>query len=781
MYTFDIEKILHNFNVTEEDIQLRYKIEEKLPLMSKILIEKFYKQYLQNDNEITSYFKYVNIDFFLTRIEEFIIFIYSAPLNQDYVERISKVGKIHADIKLKNVKVKYAFFGLNQLLYEISVVEPLIKDNFKSLSKFLAIAEYIILESTNFASNKLSADIFNNSPLWVLDKLNSLLLVHKKNYDKVKRSIENSTDEGINSIMNDPSKCEFHHFLENIKQQSDFQQVIKIDIDEINNLHMQWHVCIKNIKESLEDKNADKQKKNFIDLTNITHKLTELIDQPTENFSTNSFLALNAGLKTITFINTLFSNRNMILNSELDIQDNVIHTITENIQNTFTGTLKNIQVQTQELESKNYDVIKKIKYKEYVFYIGILLQPLSNKLYFKRTLLLLFEALELNFSIKEREFTLVEYAEKAESANRAKDVFLSSVSHELRTPLTAVNGYSEVLMHRKDTPENIKGYLKKINIAGNNLLELVNTILDFARLEAGKTLFNPSLNSVYLVLQEVETLSAPMAQKKKITLDILIDLHIYLMFDAKLFKQVLLNLVSNAIKFTPENGKVTLKINYDEKEKGYKFSVCDNGVGISKSDQKKLFNSFTQIDNIYQKSASGSGLGLMICKNIIEKLHHGRIWVESEENSGSCFHILFPTKNPSTITYVINKVPKNAKHILIVEDSPTDRDLLQTFLEKKFKLTFTNTNNGAKNILSTKTFDMILLDFYLEDGISSEITKYMEDENINIPTVILSAEHEITVAKRIYVNNDIESILNKKEIQEFCTVLNPDLIGETTK
>ncbi len=777
MYTLKIEKLLHNFNVTEEDIQLRYKLDEKLPMISKILIEKFYKQYLQNDKEVSSYFKYINMDFILTRLKEFIIFIYSAPLNQDYIEEISKVGKIHADIKLNNAKVKYAFFGLNQLLYDISKVEPLIKNNFKSLSKFLAMTEYIIIESTNFSINKLSANISPNSPLWTIDKLNSLLLMHKVNYNKVENNINGNTQDtiAIDSIKDDPLKCEFHNFIENIKQEPGFKKVIQIDFNEIEHLHIQWHVCIKNIKKAIKNNNIDKQNKNFKELTHITNKLTKLIDQPIKKFSTNGFLALNAGLKTITFINFLFSNRNMILNSELDIQDNVIHTVLQNIQTAFAGTLKNTQVQTQELNNKDYDIIKKIKYKEHTFYIGILLQTLPNKFYLERTLHLLLEALELHFSIKEREFTLIEYAEKAESANRSKDVFLSSISHELRTPLTAVNGYSEILMYRKDTPENIKSYLKKINIAGNNLLALVNTILVFARLEAGKMKFNPTLNSVYLLLQEVEILSIPMAHKKNITLNLLIDLRIHLVFDLKLVKQVLLNLISNAIKFTPERGTVTLTLSYDEERKGYKFSVCDNGIGISESNQKKLFHSFTQIDNIYQKSVSGSGLGLMICKKIIEELHNGHIWVESEEDNGSCFHVLFPTKDPATITYSINKAPKGSKRLLIVEDNPTDRELMQSYLENKFALTFTNTNNGAKNILNAETFDMVLLDFYLEDGISSEITRYMEDENINIPTVILSNENEVTVAEQIHVNNNIDIILSKKDLKEFCAILNPEL------
>ena len=132
--------------------------------------------------------------------------------------------------------------------------------------------------------------------------------------------------------------------------------------------------------------------------------------------------------------------------------------------------------------------------------------------------------------------------------------------------------------------------------------------------------------------------------RKNISLNIYIDENLYLMIDPELFKKVLLNLISNAIKFTPEDGKIYISANYSKKYNEYLFSICDTGIGISKEDQTKLFHSFVQIENIYQKGESGSGLGLMICKKIIEELHYGRIWVESEPDNGSCFYFTIPIK-----------------------------------------------------------------------------------------------------------------------------------------
>ena len=773
MHRLSIEELLKTFAITNEDIQSLEGIKEKLPILSNILIDKFYIQYLKENKEIAHYSNHADINHFLKTMKEFIVFIFTPPLDQNYLDRICKVGHVHARIKLDSSKVKYGFFGINMLLREMSVTNPLVNSNFELLSKFLAMAEHIIIDSAYYKVSTTSNNASEASLIWKLMEIYDVFLFHKENYYKVEKFMK--TDEksmsAINTIVNDPSECKCQKLLENLNKESELLKASGIDLDELKELHIKWHISISNLKSEIEEQNTKKQESHFEELTLITHKIYELIDKPLKEFSTSAFLSLNAGLKAIRAIHTIFSKHDLILKTQNDIQINVINSVKDSLQEVLAWAIEDIEISTQDLDVKKYDLTKKIKYKEFTFYFGILLKPLANKLYLKEMLILLLEALELNFSIKEREQSLREYADKAENANRAKDVFLTSMSHELRTPLTAVNGYSEVLMLRPDTPENIRGYIKKINIAGNNLLDLVNTILDFAKLEAGQMKFNPKLSSIFLILQEVEILMLPMAQKKNITLNTILDLHLYLMVDPKLFKQVMLNLMSNAIKFTPEGGEISLKLSYEEKEKEYKFSLCDNGIGISKENQEKLFQSFVQIENVYQKSEPGSGLGLMLCKKIIEELHHGRIWVESELGKGSCFNITIPTVTSTISTYSVLNAPDTAKHICIVEDSETYRRLFETYLEKKFKLTFTDTVNGAKQLLNAEKFDLILLNFYLADGIGSEVLNYMEEENLNIPVVVMSEEADLQIAHKIYKNPNIESILNKKDIEEFCKIL----------
>lgn len=244
---------------------------------------------------------------------------------------------------------------------------------------------------------------------------------------------------------------------------------------------------------------------------------------------------------------------------------------------------------------------------------------------------------------------LIHAKNAAIEAGEAKSAFLANMSHELRTPLNAIIGFSQILMVKPDTPDATKSFIEKINIAGKNLLALVNTILDFSKIEAGKLTYNPEMVQISELITEVATIIEPMAQKKFIHFNPPEALSIELCLDRQLITQVFLNLLSNAVKFTPEYGTVDLRIRYLSDEQTYIFSVCDSGVGISPEDIKILFEPFMQIENQFQKSVQGTGLGLTIVKRIVEDLHGGKIWVESEVGKGSCFYFSIPVSNTDMI------------------------------------------------------------------------------------------------------------------------------------
>lgn len=230
-----------------------------------------------------------------------------------------------------------------------------------------------------------------------------------------------------------------------------------------------------------------------------------------------------------------------------------------------------------------------------------------------------------------------------QEASRAKDVFLSSMSHELRTPLNAIIGFSQILMAKSDTPETVKGVVEKIHISGKNLLTLVNSILDFSKIEAGKmdVLIDPF--EMQGLLDEVKILVEPMAAKKQISLLLEVREPLIVMADRQLIKQVLVNLLSNAIKFSPPASKI--EFHHTDGNGVHIFSIQDHGTGIPKEKIETLFDPFTQIREHQSESAKGTGLGLAIVKKIVE-LHHGEIWVESVEGSGSSFFISLPIVQP---------------------------------------------------------------------------------------------------------------------------------------
>jgi PAS domain S-box-containing protein len=242
----------------------------------------------------------------------------------------------------------------------------------------------------------------------------------------------------------------------------------------------------------------------------------------------------------------------------------------------------------------------------------------------------------------------------AEAANLAKSQFLANMSHELRTPLNAIIGFSEILADKTfgDLNDRQLKYSNNILNSGRQLLQLINDILDLAKVEAGRVELMRSTFSVAKALSEVQTVVKTLANKKNIHLEFGLapDLPLLLADEAK-FKQVMYNLLSNAIKFTPDGGKVFVTADIQNKTRAdggptggaLRVAVADTGIGIKAIDQERVFKEFEQVDSSYGRQQQGTGLGLALTKRLIE-LHGGRIWVKSEgvEGKGSTFTFLIP-------------------------------------------------------------------------------------------------------------------------------------------
>ncbi len=250
-----------------------------------------------------------------------------------------------------------------------------------------------------------------------------------------------------------------------------------------------------------------------------------------------------------------------------------------------------------------------------------------------------YEALKMQEELRNSRDEAIIEMERAIEANRAKDTFLSNMSHELRTPLNAIIGFSQVLLAKPDTPVAVKIFVDKIHLAGKNLLTLVNTILDFSKIEAGKMEVHKTRFPLYDLIDEVNTLIEPMAEKKCLKRSFKIDIGSMVYADRQLIKQVLINLLSNAVKFSPENETIVLEFS-NEIDREI-FCISDNGYGIEEERISTLFDPFVQIREHQSDAIKGTGLGLTIVKKIID-LHEGTIWVESIVGKGSRFCFALP-------------------------------------------------------------------------------------------------------------------------------------------
>jgi signal transduction histidine kinase len=226
-------------------------------------------------------------------------------------------------------------------------------------------------------------------------------------------------------------------------------------------------------------------------------------------------------------------------------------------------------------------------------------------------------------------------------ASRLKSQFLASMSHELRTPLNSVIGFSKVLLNRLDGDLNERqdAYIRSVHNSSTHLLGLINTILDFSRVEAGKVEVHPEDVDVQELVEECIESSLPLVRDKRVKLETDVPANLPVVrADRTKVRQILLNFLSNAVKFTMD-GRIVVRARREGN--GLHVSVADTGIGIRASDLERLFEPFHRLDSRLVREAGGTGLGLAISKRFVE-LHGGRVWAESRENSGSTFHFTLP-------------------------------------------------------------------------------------------------------------------------------------------
>lgn len=256
----------------------------------------------------------------------------------------------------------------------------------------------------------------------------------------------------------------------------------------------------------------------------------------------------------------------------------------------------------------------------------------------------------LESKVQERTKQLASALEEVKLIDKTKSEFISAVSHELRTPLTSIKGYASLLITGKlgAVPEAVKERLEKINAHSDNLVKMVNNLLDIARIESGRAEMKMEKCDITAIIETARDLLTPQMKEKNLQWKTTIGKGMpELVMDKHQMERIFINLISNAIKFTPEKGMITVQVRHDPQ--AATIEVSDTGIGVSKEDLKKLFDEFYRVDNAINQNVKGTGLGLSLVKKIIDA-HKGRVWVTSEVNHGTTFHFTLPLDPATAVT-----------------------------------------------------------------------------------------------------------------------------------
>lgn len=328
----------------------------------------------------------------------------------------------------------------------------------------------------------------------------------------------------------------------------------------------------------------------------------------------------------------------------------------------------------------------------YIFARDIVLEKVTDTFYLVMMLIGSFAMLCISYMVIFYHKQMLFSERQKESlikAQKSKDIFFANMSHEIRTPMNAVVGMSELILREQDLSDTVRENAAAIRSSGNNLLAIINDILDFSKLESGKIEFAQETYSLSSVMNDV--VSMAMVRKGKKHIEILVDcqpdMPQLLIGDEVRIRQIIINLMGNAVKFTRE-GRVKLCIQTENTERGVmlKVSVADTGIGIKEEDLKGLFQSYSRLDMKKNSSIEGTGLGLAITKRLVEGMQ-GELTVESTYGKGSVFSFMIPQGVADRTPLVHLKYPKESYHVLLVPDfkrirTPFVRTEYQELLER---------------------------------------------------------------------------------------------------
>lgn len=417
------------------------------------------------------------------------------------------------------------------------------------------------------------------------------------------------------------------------------------------------------------------------------------------------------------------------------------------------------------------------------------------------------ELRQMQKQLEERAEQLKDALKQAEEANRAKSDFLSRMSHDIRTPLNAIIGMKDIAETYLDDPTKVKDCLRKIGLSGQHLLGLINDVLDMSKIESGEMVLREEIISLPEVLQDIVTIMQPQFKEREQKFSVQLEgvVHELILSDALRLRQVFLNILSNACKFTPPGGCISMEVkecSYEDEIADFIFTISDTGIGMSQEYLKQLFTAFSRERDSRVDKTEGTGLGMAITKRIVELLK-GEIQVESELNKGSVFRVMLPMKVQEGQSFedtfsdlkilvsdevaersdhTIHQKPFAGKRFLMIEDNLLNQEIaaeLLSYMGAKVDIAGDGKQGCDMFVRSDiGLYDVILMDIQMPvmDGYTAtEIIRALDRSDARtVPILAMTADafaEDIQMAKDAGMNSHMAKPLDRatlrKEISKY--------------